>query len=79
MSPLETAFRKELRALWPAFAVAVIAVGALALQSNGRHGDLGWVALYAGALSLTGLSIGHEYSNGTLAMLLSQPFELRRA
>lgn len=78
MSPLETAFRKELRALWPAFAVAVIAVGALALQSNGRHGDLGWVALYAGALSLTGLSIGHEYSNGTLAMLLSQPFERRR-
>lgn len=78
MSPLEIAFRKELRALWPAFAAAVIAVGALALQSNGRDGDLGWVALYIGAVSLTGLSIGHEYSNGTLAMLLSQPIARRR-
>lgn len=78
MSPLEIAFRKELRALWPAWAVAVIAVGALALRSDGRDADLGWVALYVGALTLTGLSIGHEYSNGTLAMLLSQPIERRR-
>lgn len=78
MSPLEIAFRKELRALWPAWAVAVIAVGALALRSDGRDADLGWVALYVGSLTLTGLSIGHEYSNGTLAMMLSQPIERRR-
>ncbi|MDP2054319.1 MAG: hypothetical protein Q8L75_11835 [Acidobacteriota bacterium] len=78
MSPLEIAFRKELRALWPALAIAVIAIGALALRSDGRDADLGWVALYVGALTLTGLSIGHEYSNGTLAMLLSQPIERRR-
>ncbi len=78
MSPLEVAFRKELRALWPAWAVAVIAIGALALRSDGRDADLAWVTLYVGALTLTGLSIGHEYSNGTLAMLLSQPIERRR-
>ncbi|MDP2320165.1 MAG: ABC transporter permease subunit [Acidobacteriota bacterium] len=78
MSPLEIAFRKELRALWPAWAVAVIAVGVLALRSDGRDADLGWVALYVGSLTLTGLSIGHEYSNGTLAMMLSQPIERRR-
>ena len=78
MSPLEIAFRKELRALWPALAIAVIAVGALALRSDGRDANLGWVALYVGALTLTGLSIGHEYSNGTLPMLLSQPVARRR-
>ncbi|MFA5907706.1 MAG: ABC transporter permease subunit [Vicinamibacterales bacterium] len=78
MSPLEVAFRKELRALWPPWAVAAISIGALALMSNGRDADLAWVALYLGALTLTGLSIGHEYSNGTLAMLLSQPVERRR-
>lgn len=78
MSPLEIAFRKELRALWPAWAVAVIAIGALALQSDGRDADLAWVTLYVGALTLSGLSIGHEYSNGTLAMLLAQPIERRR-
>lgn len=78
MSPLEVAFRKELRALWPAWAAAAVSVGALALGANSRDADLGWVALYVGALTLTGLSIGHEYSNGTLGALLSQPIERRR-
>lgn len=78
MNPLEVAFRKELRALWPAFAVAVVAIGALALLSNNRDADLGWVALYVGSLAITGLSIGHEYSNGTLATLLSQPVARHR-
>lgn len=78
MSPLEVAFRKELRALWPSWAAAAVSIGALALLSNGRDADLGWVGLYVGALTLTGLSIGHEYSNGTLAILLSQPVERRR-
>ena len=78
MSPFEVAIRKELRALWPAWAAASVSIGALALLSDGRNADLGWVVLFVGALTLTGLSIGHEYSNGTLAMLLSQPVERRR-
>lgn len=78
MSPFEVAIRKELRALWPAWAAAAVSMGALALLSNGRNDDLGWVVLFVGALTLTGLSIGHEYSNGTLAMLLSQPVDRRR-
>jgi len=78
VSPLEVAFRKELRALWPAWAVAAVSIGALALGSDGRDADLGWVALYVGALTLTGLSIGHEYSNGTLATLLAQPVSRTR-
>lgn len=78
MSPLEVAFRKELRALWPAWAVAAVSIGALTFMSTGRNADLGWVALFVGALTLAGLSIGHEYSNGTLATLLSQPVERRQ-
>ncbi len=78
MSPIAIAFRKELRALWPSWAVAAISIGALALMSNGRDANLGWVVLFVGALTLTGMSIGHEYSNGTLATLLSQPVGRRR-
>ena len=78
MSPFEVAIRKELRALWPAWATASVSIGGLALLSDGRNADLGWVVLFVGALTLTGLSIGHEYSNKTLAILLSQPVDRRR-
>jgi len=78
VSPLEVAFRKELRALWPPWAAAAASIGALALFSNGRNVDLGWVALFVGSLTLTGMSIGHEYTNGTLAMLLAQPVARHR-
>ena len=78
MSPLAVIFRKEVRALGPAWAVAAVSIGALALMSTGRTTELGWVTLFAGAVTLTGLSIGHEYANGTLATLLSQPVERRR-
>lgn len=77
MSPLAVAFRKELRALWPAWAVASVSIGALAVTANSGTTELGWVALFVGAVTLMGLSIGHEYSNGTLATLLSQPVERR--
>lgn len=78
MSSFEVAVRKELRALWPAWAVAAGSIGALARLSNSRDSELGWVVAFVGALTLTGLSIGHEYTNGTLAALLSQPVERRR-
>ena len=78
MSRLEVAIRKELRALLPAWAAAAVSIGALALLADGRNANLGWAVLYVGAVTLTSLSIGHEYSNGTLAMLLSQPVDRRR-
>ena len=73
MSPWWIALRKEARALLAAWAAAVISMAALAMLSNGRDGDLGWVAFFVGALTLAALAIGHEYSHGTLPMLLSLP------
>lgn len=73
MSPLWISLRKEARALLPAWAAAAVSVVAMAVLSNSRNADLGWIAFFVGALALTALSIGHEYSHGTLPALLSLP------
>ena len=73
MSPSWIAWRKEARALVAAWAAAAVSLAALARLSNDRDGELGWVAFFVGALTLTALSIGHEYSHGTLPILLSLP------
>ena len=78
MSPFEIAVRKELRALWPAWTVAAVSVGAVARLSNSRDSELGWVVAFVGAATLAGQSIGHEYTNGTLPILLAQPVQRGR-
>lgn len=73
MSPLWISLRKEARALLPAWAAAAVSVVAMAVLSNSRNAELGWIAFFVGALALTALSIGHEYSHGILPALLSLP------
>ena len=78
MSPWWIAWRKEARALVAACAAAAVSLAALAMLSNDRNTELGWVAFFVGALTLAALSIGHEYSHGTLPMLLSLPLSRSR-
>ena len=73
MNPWWIAWRKEARALLAAWAAAAVSVVAMAVLSNNRNAELGWVAFFVGALTLAALSIGHEYSHGTLPALLSLP------
>jgi hypothetical protein len=73
MSPSWIEWRKEARALVAAWAAAAVSLAALARLSNDRDGEFGWVAFFVGALTLAALSIGHEYSHGTLPILLSLP------
>ena len=78
MSRFEVAIRKELRALWPAWTVAAVSIGALTRWSNSRDAELGWIVAFVGALTLAGQSIGHEYTYGTLPILLAQPVQRSR-
>jgi hypothetical protein len=70
---------KETRALLPVWGACLAAFGGLiALRAWGAVSDGGLQAFgmltYGGAcLALGALSVGHEYSHGTLALLLSQP------
>jgi ABC-type transport system involved in multi-copper enzyme maturation permease subunit len=72
------ALTKEVRALLPACA-AVIAALAFA---SGAPGVLRvWLVLLVlvfGSITLGGLAFGHEYSYGTLTLLLAQPIDRRR-
>jgi hypothetical protein len=72
VSPVWISLRKETRALLPAWAAAAVSVAAMAVLS-GNRAELGWVAFFVGALTLAAVSIGHEYSHGTLSALLSLP------
>jgi hypothetical protein len=68
------ALKKEFRALAPAWlgCLAIFTVSA-ALMAPGRSQALRVVVYVIGAIALGALSMGHEYSGGTLPLLLSQP------
>jgi hypothetical protein len=74
LPPLVT---KEIRALLPAWAATLCAVGVAAVSGPRSHG-LGAVAYVIGSVTLGSQSVGHEYTHRTLTLLLSQPVERRR-
>jgi hypothetical protein len=69
--------RKEVRALaWP-FAATVAVVAGLSVF-GGDFAQMAIPAYYFGIVTIGALSIGHEYTYGTLPMLLSQPVSRAR-
>lgn len=75
---LAVSVKKEARALWPAWAACVAALSAFALPGHGNFIELGLVAYCIGSVAIAALSIGHEYTHGTLPLLLSLPSDRRR-
>ena len=69
---------KEARALSTTWALAAASLVALSFWRTSPAFELGVAAYLAGAVFLGAESIGHEYSNRTLSMLLSQPIDRRR-
>ena len=68
---------KEIRALLPIWIAAAVAIAA-AVLSGPRNHELGLLAYGFGSVTLGAQSIGHEYTNRTLTLLLSQPWSRRR-
>jgi hypothetical protein len=68
---------KEFRALLPVWIASAIAIAA-AVLSGPRNHELGLIAYGFGSVTLGSQSIGHEYTNRTLALLLAQPWSRRR-
>jgi hypothetical protein len=68
---------KELRALAPVWACAVLAAAGVAL-SGGRETLLGIAACAIGAAGIAALSFGHEFAHGTLGALLALPIPRAR-
>jgi ABC-2 family transporter protein len=69
---------KEVRALLPVWLGSLAVVAAAAAVGDGTPQDLGRLAYGAACAALGALSIGHEYTNRTLAMLLTQPVSRAR-
>jgi hypothetical protein len=74
LRPLVT---KEIRALLPAWAATFCAVGVAAISGPRSHG-WGAIAYVLGSVTLGAQSVGHEYTNRTLTLLLSQPVRRQR-
>ena len=68
---------KELRALLPVWIASAGAIAAAALSGPSNH-ELGLLAYGFGSVTLGAQSVGHEYTGGTLTLLLSQPCSRRR-
>jgi len=76
--PLPGLVRKEARALWPIWAgcaAVCVAAAATGLPTFVMPGQL---AYFVGSVTLAAMSVGHEYTAGTLAAQLSLPVERRR-
>ena len=78
---------KEIRALLPTWLACLTTIGAATIFTSGRAltgvtqatvVSAGVIAYILGCAALGGLSIGHEYSNRTLPLLLSLPASRRR-
>jgi len=67
------AMKKEVRALAPGWLACLALFAAVALMDQPPSHNLRLAAAFLGAIALGALSMGHEYSNGTLSLLLSQP------
>lgn len=70
--------RKEARALWPMWAATAAACVLVAIADQSRFTFPGRLAYFLGSVALAAMSVGHEYTHGTLPWLLSLPVDRRR-
>ncbi len=70
--------RKEARALWLAWAVTAAACVIVAVAGQPQLTSSGRLAFFLGSVTLAAMAVGHEYSDGTLPLLLSLPVDRRR-
>jgi ABC-type transport system involved in multi-copper enzyme maturation permease subunit len=70
--------RKEARALLPVWMACASALVLVAVVGDARFYLAALLAYGLGAIALGALSVGHEYSGRTLALLLSFPIDRRR-
>lgn len=75
---LALSVRKEARALLPLWLAYVSALIIIAMTGGPRSRDLGQLLYILGSLTLASWSIGHEYTQRTLPLLLSLPSARRR-
>jgi beta-lactamase class A len=76
--PWRAAIGKEIRALAPMWAVAMVALAMSGVLRRAGWGSPANAVFIVGSLALGALSIGHEYQSGTLTLLLSQPVDRGR-
>jgi hypothetical protein len=69
---------KEVRALWLAWAGTAAACVLVAVAGQPRLIFPGRFAYFLGSVALAAMSVGHEYTHGTLPLLLSLPVARRR-
>jgi ABC-type transport system involved in multi-copper enzyme maturation permease subunit len=67
------AMNKEIRAIAPGWLACIVSFGIAALAAGGAWRGLVIPVYFLGSIALGALSMGHEYSGGTLTLLLSQP------
>ena len=76
--PLFGLVRKEARALWLVWGVSGVACLASAVTRAPLLAMPGWLAYFFGSAALAAMTIGNEYTHGTLAALLSLPVDRRK-
>lgn len=76
-SMLRAGVRKEARALLVPWAACAAALAVSSLIPDSRLMG-GWLVFLLASITLAALSIGHEYTHGTLPLLLSLPTDRRR-
>lgn len=75
--PLPTsAWTKEVRALAPAWFIALVLPTLCGVVSGGEW-EAAWVGFFMGCGLLGAIGIGHEYDHQTIGLLLSQPVDRR--
>lgn len=77
-SRVPAGLRKEVQALLPTWLGCGAAVGLAGLLDSSLAFTMGVLAYVFGSVSLGALSIGHEYGNRTLTLLLTLPADRRR-
>lgn len=76
--PIPFALTKEIRALWPTWLACMAALVAVRMLQDPKLYAVGLLACGFGSVALGALSIGHEYTHRTLALLLTQPARRQR-
>jgi ABC-2 family transporter len=74
---LRSLLAKELRALWPVWGGCAAALILAGVPGDPNLSALALIAYVIGAVALGAMSMGHEYTDRTLGLLLSQPLERR--
>lgn len=73
MSALAVSLRKEVRAVWVVWAACALAMVALAAIDDPQVTMPGRYLYVLGSVAIVALSIGHEYTLGTLPVMLTLP------